>query len=237
MQICSTVTSPNFGPRPEGQRPDMLLLHYTGMQSGAAALERLCDPAAQVSAHYLIEENGTIFQLVDETQRAWHAGLSCWGDNRDINSCSIGIEIVNPGHEWGYRAFPDAQMISVIQLCQNILARHAIPAERILGHSDVAPLRKEDPGELFDWARLAHAGVGLWPETTDITQDVTEQTFLEALQRYGYDVDLAGLEEEKNRAAIIAFQRHFRPAKFDGLIDRESCRILGSLLSRLDARS
>ncbi|WP_026261505.1 N-acetylmuramoyl-L-alanine amidase [Kiloniella laminariae] len=237
MQISCNTTSPNFGPRPKGQKPDMLLLHYTGMKTGGDALQRLCDPAAQVSAHYLVEENGDILRLVEEDQRAWHAGVSCWAGDSDINSCSIGIEIVNPGHEWGYRAFPAPQMRAVTQLCLAILSRHQIPAERILAHSDVAPLRKEDPGELFDWAGLANAGIGLWPRNTPDTTEVTADSFLAALQRYGYDTDLTTPGAAKNRAAVVAFQRHFRPGLFDGAIDKQSCQILGSLLSQLDARA
>src|SRR5262249_42163258 len=143
---------------------DMLVLHYTGMQSAAAAIDRLCDPAAKVSAHYLIEEDGTAWRLVDETRRAFHAGVSFWQGTTDVNSASIGIELVNPGHEWGYRPFPDAQMQTLETLAQEILRRHAIPPDRVVGHSDVAPARKQDPGELFDWRRLADAGIGLWPE-------------------------------------------------------------------------
>src|SRR5690606_13476973 len=139
--------SPNHDERPPGQAIDQLLLHYTGMRSGAAALERLGDPAAKASAHYLVEEDGRIFQLVSESRRAWHAGASCWQGASDINARSLGIEIVNPGHEFGYRPFPPQQMAAVKLLALDILARHPIPAARVLGHSDVAPLRKEDPGE------------------------------------------------------------------------------------------
>ena len=145
--------SPNHDTR-GGQAIDILLLHYTGMPSGEEALERLCDPNAEpgrVSAHYCIDEAGTTYRLVAEEERAWHAGVASWAGATNINARSIGIELVNPGHEFGYRPFPEAQMHSLMTLSQDILRRHAIPARRVLGHSDVAPLRKEDPGELFDW--------------------------------------------------------------------------------------
>ena len=149
--------SPNHDARPAGGAIDMLLLHYTGMTSAEAALSRLCDAAAKVSAHYLIDEGGGVYALVAEERRAWHAGVACWAGEEDINACSIGIELVNPGHEFGYRAFPQAQMDAVTELCLDILRRHPIPGHRVLGHADVAPGRKEDPGELFDWAALAAA--------------------------------------------------------------------------------
>jgi len=138
---------------------DMLVLHYTGMQSAAAALERLCDPAAKVSAHYTIDEDGIVYAHVPEERRAWHAGQSFWAGRRNVNGSSIGIELVNPGHEFGYRAFPQAQIAALIELARGILARHAIAPSRVLGHSDVAPARKDDPGELFPWASLAGEGM------------------------------------------------------------------------------
>jgi N-acetylmuramoyl-L-alanine amidase len=158
-------SSPNFDSR-DGQTVDMLVLHYTGMKTAAEALERLCDPTAKVSAHYVVDEDGSIIQLVDEASRAWHAGVSSWRGHTNINQRSIGIEIVNPGHVFGYRTFPAAQMKSVVELCTQILARHAIPARNVVGHSDVAPARKQDPGELFDWALLAKHGIGLWPKAS-----------------------------------------------------------------------
>ncbi len=155
--------SPNCNPR-DGQEIDMLVLHYTGMKSGANALDRMCEAAAEVSAHYMVEEDGRIFQLVDEEMRAWHAGKSYWRGHTNINQRSIGIEIVNPGHEFGYRGFPEVQMQSVVALCKDIVKRRNIPARNVVAHSDVAPTRKQDPGELFDWKRLAGEGVGVFPQ-------------------------------------------------------------------------
>lgn len=209
--------SPNHDTRGDASI-DMLVLHYTGMASAEAALERLCDPAAKVSSHYLIDEDGVIFSLVPEAQRAWHAGVAHWAGANDINARSIGIELVNPGHEFGYRAFPEAQISALITLCHSILVRHPIPSARVLGHSDVAPARKEDPGELFPWARLAKAGVGLWPEKRDTSQGS------EALRRFGYD---PAASHEK---VIAAFQRHFRPRKLDGVWDSECAGLLAGLL-------
>ena len=155
--------SPNVDDRPPGCAIDTLILHYTGMPSAAAALERLRDPGAKVSAHYLIEEDGSVVQLVPEERQAWHAGVSHWQGRARLNGCSIGIELVNPGHEWGYRPFTETQYDACIALCRSILTRWPIPPGRVLAHSDVAPARKQDPGELFDWPRLAAAGIGLWP--------------------------------------------------------------------------
>jgi N-acetylmuramoyl-L-alanine amidase len=196
----------------------MLVLHYTGMQTADAALERLCDPAAKVSAHYCVDEDGTVYALVPEARRAWHAGVSFWAGITDINASSIGIEIVNPGHEFGYRAFPEAQIEALIALCLDILSRHPIPPARVLGHSDVAPARKEDPGELFPWERLAKDGIGLWPG------QIENSLAAEALTRFGYDPDAP----QDN--VITAFQRHFRPVKLDGKWDNECAGILSGLL-------
>lgn len=209
--------SPNFEPRPAGTPIDMLVLHYTGMISGPAALERLCDPAAKVSAHYMIDEDGTIYSLVPEEMRAWHAGVSFWRGERDVNSRSIGIELVNPGHEFGYRPFPQAQMDALIPLARNILSAHPIPARNVVAHSDVAPSRKDDPGELFDWRELAAEGIGLWPQPAETPAPIA------GLADYGYD-----LTEPAD--AVVAFQRHFRPGNLDGVFDDECQRILLSLL-------
>ena len=202
---------------------DMLVLHYTGMKTAQAALDRLCDPAAKVSAHYTIDEEGTVYAHVAEARRAWHAGVAFWAGATDINARSIGIELVNPGHEFGYRDFAEDQVAALITLCHSILMRHPIPSWRVLGHSDVAPARKEDPGELFPWARLANAGIGLWPQVaaSDLGAD--------ALSHYGYDPSVA---PDKT---IAAFQRHFRPEKLDGQWDSECAGLLADLLSRLPA--
>jgi N-acetylmuramoyl-L-alanine amidase len=211
--------SPNQDARPDGAVIDMLVLHYTGMQTAQAALDRLCDPAAKVSSHYTIDEDGTVYVHVPEARRAWHAGISSWAGASDINARSIGIELVNPGHEHGYRDFPDDQIAALITLCHGILLRHPIPSARVLAHSDVAPARKEDPGERFPWERLARAGIGLWPVSRDA------QLGPEALGRFGYDL---GAGEQK---AVTAFQRHFRPQKLDGVWDRDCARLLASLLT------
>lgn len=205
---------------------DMLVLHYTGMQSAQAALGRLCDPATKVSAHYLIDEDGGVFQLVHEARRAWHAGQSSWRGHTDVNSRSIGIELVNPGHEFGYRAFPEAQIDALIALTQLILARHSIPARNVVGHSDIAPARKTDPGELFPWARLKSYGIGLWPFSGEEKVEWLPQETLRRLAEYGYDIG-------DPVAAMTAFQRHFRPHLVNGGNDPETAgrveRLLGAL--------
>ena len=227
--------SPNHDARPAGRAVDILLLHYTGMESAAAALDRLCDPAAKVSAHYCIDEDGGVLRLVDEGRRAWHAGVAAWAGASDINARSIGIELVNPGHEFGYRAFPEAQMTALIALCRDVVARHPIPAACVLGHSDVAPLRKQDPGELFDWARLAGAGIGLWPGAVDPSAAVPGTAEIQAgLARFGYAVPRSGRLDDETRAVLRAFQRHFRPASVTGSPDGETATRLAALLALLD---
>lgn len=235
--------SPNHDERPAGAGLDILLLHYTGMPTASAALERLCEPAAKVSAHYLVDEDGAAYALVPEARRAWHAGVSYWQGVRDINARSIGIELVNPGHEFGYRPFPEPQMRALIDLCRDLLARHAIPPQRVLGHSDVAPARKQDPGELFDWPRLAAAGIGLWP-TADLAdtrpptlapggKGPAVQELRRALAAFGYQA-MGGADYDDDLAAIVtAFQRHWRPAGVDGVADSETQAILYHLLDRL----
>lgn len=201
FSITSTP-SPNFNDRPADCPIDLLILHYTGMQSGPEALVRMCDEAAQVSAHYMVEEDGTIFQLVAEDKRAWHGGVSHWRGDTNINDRSIGIEIVNPGHDWGYRPFPDVQINSVVQLCQAILARHPqIAARNVIGHSDIAPARKQDPGELFPWQHLADHGIGLWP--CDLSRPC-EGEIPQLLTEFGYDPSVPD-------DSLIAFYRHFQP--------------------------
>lgn len=235
--------SPNHGPRPAGARIDILLLHYTGMRNRDEALARLCDPAAEVSAHYLIDEDGAAYRLVEEEARAWHAGVSHWAGDRDVNSRSIGIELVNPGHEFGYRPFPDAQIDALTALSREILARHRIPPARVLAHSDVAPARKQDPGELFPWERLARSGIGLWPDESDFDSDAPIfepgasdpeiAAFQDALVRYGYGLTVSGRHDEESVNVLRAFQRHFRPARVDGRIDLQCRAILDALLALL----
>jgi len=217
--------SPNFDAR--ALPVSMVVLHYTGMIDGASAIARLADPEAKVSAHYVVAEDGQVVRMVDEAHRAWHAGRSWWRGTSDINSASIGIEIVNPGHEFGYRPFPEAQIDAVIQLLAGVMERHSITRGNVVGHSDVAPARKEDPGELFPWYRLARLRLAL-PRPTKNLMDPhwSDAGFLLALERFGYDV-------ADGVAAIRAFQRRFRPEMIDGIIDGE-CRaiLLGLLLPK-----
>lgn len=224
--------SPNHEPRRGGRRPDMLLLHYTGMACAQAALDWLTRPESRVSCHYLVDERGTIVQMVRESRRAWHAGLSHWAGDSDINSCSIGIEIHNPGHDLGYADFPEAQMAAVEALARDIVARHAIPPARVLAHSDVAPARKRDPGERFDWARLARAGIGLWVEADDGGEGAgLPMAELQArLRAFGYGLEMTGVEDEATRTVVAAFQRHWRPARVDGRADASTCAVLDRLL-------
>ena len=232
MQIRD-LPSPNFDAR--NAPVDILLLHYTGMKTAEAAIDRLRDPAAQVSAHYVVDEDGTTLRLVPEEMRAWHAGTSYWQGARDINARSIGIEIVNPGHEFGYRPFPDAQIQAVLALAQDIVRRHGIAPSRVLGHSDVAPLRKEDPGELFDWRFLAANGVGTWAQPKP--SQWSDAEFMLALGRYGYDLEgPAGTDPaQARRAAITAFARHFRPARLDPVPDPELKAVLNGLIDFIAA--
>jgi N-acetylmuramoyl-L-alanine amidase len=219
MMKTKSLPSPNFDSR-DGQSVDMLVLHYTGMRTASEALERLCDAQAKVSAHYVVDEDGTVYALVAEENRAWHAGVSSWRSHSNINQRSIGIEIVNPGHEFGYRTFPKAQMESVATLCNEILSRHDIPKRNVVAHSDVAPERKEDPGELFDWQGLAAQGIGLWPLPASASLSA------EKLADFGYDTS--------NLAkTIMAFQRRFRPKLLNGIWDNESAALLAALLRML----
>jgi len=228
--------SPNFDTR-KGP-PDSLVLHYTGMPTGEAALERLRDPAAKVSSHYLVEEDGRVFRLVPEERRAWHAGLSFWKGRDDLNSASVGIEIVNPGHEFGYRPFPDAQVAAVIALVADVRSRWTIEDDRIVGHSDVAPDRKDDPGELFPWKRLAEAGHGLWVEPPaapgEPLGEGEEGAGVFALQagltRLGYDNAPTGKFDAHTTAVVRAFQRHWVQTRFDGVADGVTrARLIGLL--------
>ena len=230
--------SPNHGPRPAGP-VDMLILHYTGMRTAAAALARLRDAAARVSAHYLVDEDGAIARLVPEGRRAWHAGRARWRGRTDVNGASIGIELVNPGHDLGYRPFPDRQMAALAALCHAILARHPIPPRHVLAHADVAPGRKRDPGELFDWRALAREGIGLWPAPAPAAGGACgwgdHGRAVAALQAelaaFGYDVAVDGRFTAPTAAAVRAFQRHFRPWRVDGRADGDSRARLAALLA------
>ncbi|MCK5575011.1 MAG: N-acetylmuramoyl-L-alanine amidase [Sphingomonadales bacterium] len=223
---------------------DMLIMHYTGMQSGPDALERLRDPQWRVSAHYLVEEDGRIFQLVDEERRARHAGVSFWCDEVDTNSRSIGIEIVNPGHEWGYRAFPDEQIKAVIALSQDIMTRHTIPSRFVLGHSDVAPSRKTDPGELFPWGHLADNGIGISPPNIEKAEQLltplgaasmSAEKAQILLSWIGYNIEPSGIWDEHCVISMTAFQRHFHPARLDGLVDEGGMAALEHVAAAMDA--
>jgi len=228
--------SPNFDARTAP--PDILVLHYTGMKTGPEALDRLRDPLAKVSSHYMVEEDGRIFRLVPEERRAWHAGVSFWKGERNINGVSIGVEIVNPGHEFGYRPFPEAQVAAVIALTADIRSRWMIGNDRIVGHSDVAPGRKDDPGELFPWKRLAEAGHGLWAEAAPAPglplAEGAEGVEVFALQagftRLGYDLPPSGKFDAATRDVVVAFQRHWRQEKVDGVADGQTRAQLIALL-------
>jgi N-acetylmuramoyl-L-alanine amidase len=239
--VARVVASPNLEARRGVALPDILLLHYTGMTTTQAALERLCDPAARVSSHYLVFEDGRILQLVPESERAFHAGESSWEGMRDINSRSVGIEIGNPGHDEGCPEFPAAQIEAVIALSHDILSRRPIPPFRVLAHSDVAPARKRDPGERFPWARLAAAGVGLWVEPEPVVSGVALRPgdrgekvadLQRALADYGYGVAPSGLYDAATEAVVTAFQRHFRPARVDGIADVSTAATLKKLFAR-----
>ena len=214
--------SPNFDER--DQPVSMIVLHYTGMKDAAAAIARLRDPEARVSCHYLVAEDGQVLRMVAEGKRAWHAGRSYWRGLQNVNAASVGIELVNPGHELGYRPFPKEQMRSLVPLLADIVKRHQVPRANVVGHSDVAPARKQDPGEYFDWGLLARYGLAVARPTRGLVDpNWTDGGFLLALERYGYDVGDA-------KAAVTAFQRRFRPELVDGEIDGESRAILLQLL-------
>jgi len=233
----------NFEPRRGGQRPSILLLHYTGVASAAKAIDWLSHPDSRVSCHYVIDEGGCITQMVSEEARAWHAGEACWAGEADINSASIGIEIHNPGHELGYPDFPEAQLAAVAALARDIISRHSIRPERVLAHSDVAPRRKIDPGEKFPWGRLAAAGVGHWVEPAPLVEAEPgigvgaagpQFAELQALLRdYGYAIEPTGVVDGSTEFVVKAFQRHFRPARVDGRIDQSTITTLERLLAAL----
>ena len=244
--VDAVVPSPNHEARNGVTRPDILLLHYTGMSSTEAALERLCDPVARVSSHYLVFEDGRILQLVPESRRAYHAGESSWEGTHDINSRSIGVEIGNQGHDFGCPEFPAIQTAAVIALAHDIVARCAIARHRVLAHSDVAPGRKRDPGERFPWPRLAAAGVGLWVPPAPICSGGTLEpgdrgTEVADLQRaladYGYGIAPTSQYDAATREVVAAFQRHFRPARVDGIADVSTQATLRKLLAKRTGRA
>ncbi len=238
------IPSPNYGERNLGREPDMIVLHYTGMPDVEGAIARLCTAGTEVSTHYVVLEDGRIVQCVPESKRAWHAGASSWAGEEDINSCSIGIEIVNRGHDWGYPDFPLRQIAAVIALCRGIMLRRNVPPHRVLGHSDVAPARKKDPGEKFPWHSLANSGVGHWVQPAPIVHgeaillgaindDVRDMQM--ALARYGYGVPVTGKYDAATMDVVTAFQRHFRPARVDGIADHSTLTTLHALLATLPA--
>ena len=236
--------APNFQPRRNGLIPTILLLHYTGMENAKAALDLLCHKDSNVSCHYLIDEDGQIIQMVSEGARAWHAGNSFWGGEEDINSCSIGIEIVNKGHAPLPQDFPDAQITSVMKLSKEIITRHLILPQNVIAHSDVAPARKKDPGEKFPWARLYDNGIGHFVQPVALQEDPgfyigdnheDIELARKLLKIYGYLVEGDGLFEERDALVVAAFQRHFRPARVDGVLDRSTLETLQNLIDEIPA--
>ncbi|MCA6122250.1 N-acetylmuramoyl-L-alanine amidase [Bradyrhizobium sp. WSM 1704] len=236
------IPSANFGERADGREPDMIVLHYTGMPDVEGAIAQLCTPGTEVSAHYVVLEDGRIVQCVPESKRAWHAGVSFWAGEDDINSCSIGVEIVNRGHDWGYPDFPLRQIAAVIALCRGIMLRRKVPSHRVLGHSDVAPARKKDPGEKFPWHSLANSGVGHWVQPAPIVRgpqlqlgaisdDVSRMQA--AFRRYGYNAPANGKFDGATMEVVTAFQRHFRPERVDGIADQSTMATLHALLASL----
>jgi N-acetylmuramoyl-L-alanine amidase len=240
--VSDVVPSANYGDRAKDRIPDMIVLHYTGMPDVEGAMARLCTAGTDVSAHYIVLEDGRIVQCVPEAKRAWHAGASSWAGEEDINSCSIGVEIVNRGHDWGYPEFPLRQTAAVIALCRGIMLRRNLPSHRVLGHSDVAPARKKDPGEKFPWHSLANSGVGHWVYPAPIVRGETlklgtvgddVRSMQEALKRYGYGIETHGKYDGATMEVVTAFQRHFRPARVDGVADHSTLTTLQSLLASL----
>lgn len=238
------VPSPNHGER-LGPPPDMLILHYTGMETASAALQRLANPLSEVSAHYFVFEDGRVVQMVPEGRRAWHAGLSAWSGERDVNARSLGIEIANAGHAGGLPPYPERQVEAVIALARDLTARWSIPPERVLAHSDIAPERKEDPGELFPWNRLAEAGIGHFVKPVPIRDgrffaQGDSGPPIEALQAmlalYGYDQPVTGMFDGRTHAVVTAFQRHFRQARVDGVADASTITTLRDLIAALPSR-
>jgi N-acetylmuramoyl-L-alanine amidase len=244
--VADIRPSPNVGPRNGGLKPTLLIMHYTGMASAAKAIDWLSRPESRVSCHYVVDEDGRITQMVAEQTRAWHAGVSYWQGERDVNSASIGIEIQNPGHDDGYHPFHRAQMRSVRDLARDIVDRHHIAPECVLAHSDVAPGRKIDPGEQFNWSWLAGKGIGHWVTPVaydpndpgaDMCPHTTETRRVQALlAQYGYEVDGCIAFDRTLQINVKAFQRHFRPERVDGLIDQSTLHTLETLVSALPQR-
>ena len=241
--VSEIYPSPNFETRKNGLTPSILVMHYTGMSSAKKAIQWLSDPKSKVSAHYVIDEEGTITQLVSEKRRAWHAGKSIWCGQTDINSTSIGIEIQNPGHEDGYEDYSDKQMKAVLDLSRDIVSRHRIKPTHVLAHSDIAPDRKIDPGEKFNWRWLHDNGIGHWvpPMPVSTNDPGYEQGHMcaeiaatqKALARYGYGIDATGTADEKTMNVVRAFQLHFRPDRVDGRIDKSTIKTLECLCASL----
>ena len=237
--------SPNFEPRRGRTRPDMLILHYTGMMSAPRAIAWLANPASKVSCHYVVDEHGRITQMVSEADRAWHAGVGSWHGETDINSASVGIEIQNPGHDLGYPEFGPAQMAAVAALSRDIIARNGIPATRVLAHSDVSPGRKIDPGEKFDWPGLNAAGVGHWISPAPLDEndyglgagdrDATIARATALLARYGYGIAPCDTLDPAGTKVVRSFQLHFRPARPDGRVDRSTLATLEALVAAAEA--
>jgi N-acetylmuramoyl-L-alanine amidase len=238
------IPSANYGDRNKGRLPDMIVLHYTGMPDVEGAIAQLCTAGTDVSAHYIVLEDGRIVQCVPESKRAWHAGVSSWAGEEDINSCSIGVEIINRGHDWGYPDFPLRQIAAVIALCRGIMLRRKVPSHRVLAHSDIAPARKKDPGEKFPWHSLANSGVGHWVQPApivrsealklgSISDDVAN--LQAAFARYGYNIPTNGKFDGATMEVVTAFQRHFRPARVDGIADHSTMTTLHALLASLPA--
>jgi N-acetylmuramoyl-L-alanine amidase len=245
--VDEVVPAINVEPRRDVGRPNMLVLHYTGMSSATKAVRWLACAESRVSCHYVVDEAGRITQLVPEKLRAWHAGVSSWHGETDLNSASVGIEIQNPGHDDGYHDFPAAQIEAVIILSRNIIARNGIQSERVLAHSDVAPQRKIDPGEKFPWPLLAASGVGHWIAPSPLRAEAASigpghtGPMVRAAQamfaRYGYDMPGSGVYDRQTEAVVTAFQRHFRPARCDGRLDLSTLSTLERLLAALPAQA
>ncbi len=244
--VSDVIPSANYGDRRGGRVPDMIVLHYTGMTDAEVAIRRLTVAGTEVSAHYIVREDGRIIQSVPESLRAWHAGASTWGAESDVNTCSIGVEIVNGGHDYDLPAYPLRQIAAVIALCKGIMIRRNIPRARVLGHSDVSPGRKQDPGEKFPWQLLADSGVGLYVLPAKIVPGTSLSlgasgpdvlALQEALAAYGYTITASGQYDNATREVVNAFQRHFRPARVDGIADPSTLATLHDLLNALRSSS